>query len=92
MKNNGYVYILKSEKGSFYIGSTNDLDKRLKQHLNGHTQTTRQRKIYRLIFSQRYDSLAEARKIERKIKNFKRKDFIEKIVKDGYIKTNLMSP
>jgi hypothetical protein len=30
--------------------------------------------------------LKEARYIELKIKNFKRRDYIEKILKDGYIK------
>ena len=39
-----------------------------------------------LVFSQEYASLAEARALEFKIKKWKRRDFIEKIVKDGYIK------
>ena len=39
-----------------------------------------------LALVQEYDSIEIARKIERKIKNMKRKDYIEKMVKDGYIK------
>ena len=39
-----------------------------------------------LVFKQEFDSLETARKIERKIKNLKRKDYIEKIINDGYIK------
>ena len=35
---------------------------------------------------QEYSSLELARKIERKLKDMKRKDYIEKMVKDGYIK------
>ena len=39
-----------------------------------------------LVFSQEYKELRQARKIERKIKELKRKDYIEKIIDDGYIK------
>jgi len=39
-----------------------------------------------LAFSQEYPTLTEARTIEKKIKKLKRKDYIEKIIKDGYIK------
>jgi len=82
----GYVYILKSENDIFYVGSTNNLERRIKQHLGGHTQTTQNRKIYKLVFSQEFPTLLEARRIERRIKNWKRKDYIEKIVSEGYIK------
>ncbi|KKW02101.1 MAG: hypothetical protein UY52_C0024G0017 [Parcubacteria group bacterium GW2011_GWC2_49_9] len=40
-----------------------------------------------LVLSQEYPTLVEARRIERRIKKFKRKDYIEKIVKDGFIIT-----
>ena len=82
-----YVYILKSNKGNFYVGSTVNIKNRLKQHLGGHTQTTKNKKIYNLVFKQELSTLLEARRIERKIKNWKRKDYIEKILNDGYIKT-----
>ena len=82
----GYVYILKSQKGIFYVGSTNDLKRRLDQHCGGHTRTTKNRNILKLVFTQEFADLPEARRIERKIKSWKRKDYIEKIVQDGYIK------
>jgi putative endonuclease len=31
----GYVYILECSDGTFYTGSTIDLDKRVEQHQNG---------------------------------------------------------
>ncbi len=40
----------------------------------------------KLVLVQEFKSLLMARKIEIKIKNMKRKDYIEKIVADGYIK------
>ena len=81
-----YVYILKNKDGGFYIGSTNNLKRRLKQHTIGHTQTTRLRGYNELVLVQSYNNLNIARKIEYKIKKFKRKDYIEKMILDGYIK------
>jgi len=40
----------------------------------------------RLVLKKEYETLGEARKIERKIKKLKRKDYVEKIIKDGDIK------
>lgn len=41
-----------------------------------------------LVFSQEFDSIVEAGIVERKIKSWKRKDFIEKIVREGVIKSS----
>lgn len=82
----GFVYILKDTNGKFYIGSTENIERRLKQHNLEHTQTTRNMKSSKLIHCQEYASLEIARKVERKIKALKRRDYIEKIVKDGYIR------
>lgn len=81
-----YVYILKNEAGKFYVGSTNNLERRIKQHLYGHSQTTKAMRNPKLVLAQEYSSLQTARKIERKIKKLKRKDYIEKMIKNGYIK------
>lgn len=88
-KNKGYVYILKDKNGKFYVGSTDNLKRRLKQHKNGHTQTTRNMDGLEIAFEQEYDSLDLARKIELKIKKLKRKDYIEKMINDGYIKMTI---
>ncbi len=80
------VYILEDATGRYYVGSTVNLTKRLRQHELRHSQTTRNMLRPVLVFSQEYASLAEARALEFKIKKWKRRDFIEKIVKDGYIK------
>ncbi|MEK9154797.1 MAG: GIY-YIG nuclease family protein [Patescibacteria group bacterium] len=84
----GVVYILKDEEGRFYVGSTDNLERRLNQHRLGHTQTTRNMKGPKLVFSQEYDNLEQARKIEKRIKKLKRKDYIVKIIDDGYIRIN----
>lgn len=81
-----YVYILKGQNNKFYIGSTINLQRRLRQHELGHTQTTKNMKVITLVFNQKYTSLKQARIIERRIKNLKRRDYVEKIISDGYIK------
>lgn len=85
----GYVYILKSSDNRFYIGSTSDLNRRLKQHKNGHTQTTRNMKDIDLVLIQEYNNLDIARKIEKRIKKLKRKDYIQKMIDDGEIKIKI---
>ena len=82
----GFIYILKSDLGVYYVGSTSDIDRRLRQHKSGTTRTTRNKNIQNLVFLQEYNFLSQARKIEKKIKNLKRKDYIERIIADGYIK------
>jgi predicted GIY-YIG superfamily endonuclease len=81
-----WVYILQTKSSKYYVGSTIDLDKRLKHHFGGHTPSSKKLGAHTLLLSQEYRSLEEARKIEKRIKNMKRKDYIEKMIKDGYIK------
>ncbi|MEA1979657.1 MAG: GIY-YIG nuclease family protein [candidate division Zixibacteria bacterium] len=85
---NAFVYILRDQNGKYYIGSTTDLKRRMNQHDSGHTRTTRNMNFPKLIFSQQYQNLDSARKIERKLKKLKRKDYIDNIIKDQIIKMN----
>ncbi len=82
----GFVYILKFESGKYYVGSTNDLERRLKQHSNKHTPTTTRLGSEALVLSQEYPTLQAARAVEYKIKALKRRDYIDRIVLDGCIK------
>ena len=69
-----FVYILKDNDGKLYIGNTNDLKRRLHQHDIGHTQTTRNMNKPKVVFSQEYDNLEQARKIERRLKKLRKLD------------------
>ena len=81
-----YVYILQNENGSYYVGSTINLDKRLRHHFGGDTPSTKRLKSSKLVFSQKYGSLSTARNIERRLKRLKRRDYLEKIIHDGVTK------
>jgi putative endonuclease len=82
----GLVYILQDDTGRYYIGSTNDINRRLKQHSQGQTSTTHRFKNPRLVFSQEYPTLSDARTVELKLMRLKRKDYIANIIRDGLIK------
>lgn len=82
-----FIYILQSKRDQrFYIGSTIDLKRRIKNHKGGFTHSTKRFGELELVFSQEYPTIKEARIIERKLKKLKRKDYIRKIIEDRYIK------
>lgn len=64
-----YLYILKSKKDDdMYIGSTNDLKKRLTMHNSGKIYSTRLRKPLDLIYYEAYKGEKDARKREHNLK------------------------
>lgn len=64
-----YVYVLKSKKdGKCYIGSTNDLKRRFKEHNNGIVPSTKPRRPFKLIYYEAYLSESDARKRESNLK------------------------
>ncbi|MDO8517797.1 MAG: GIY-YIG nuclease family protein [bacterium] len=81
-----WVYILKTKSGKYYVGSTENLDERLRHHFGGYTPSTKRLHVQSLALAQQYKSLKDARAVELKIKKLKRKDYIEKMLQDGYIK------
>lgn len=59
------TYVLKSLKDSkLYIGSTSDLYKRVKDHNTGKNKSTKYRKPFILIYSEKFTNLKDARKRE----------------------------
>ncbi|MBI2623278.1 MAG: GIY-YIG nuclease family protein [Candidatus Liptonbacteria bacterium] len=82
-----WVYILQNGRdGRFYVGSTTDIGARLTHHFGGHTPSTMRLGNLAFVFSQEFPTLAKAREIERRLKRLKRKDYLEKIVRDGKIR------
>jgi putative endonuclease len=63
------VYILKSRKDNkFYIGSTNNLKKRLKQHNNKQVRSTAKRTPLELVYCEIYKAEKDARHREENLK------------------------
>ena len=77
----GVLYILQSESsGKFYVGSTDDFDRRLSEHLRGHTPSTRGRGPWKLVYAEKFDTLLEARRRELEIKNWKSSKMIKALL------------
>ena len=65
-----YVYILKSSITRwYYVGSTNRLDQRIKEHNTGKVLSTKFYKPLQLIFKKEFDLENEARSYERLLKD-----------------------
>jgi putative endonuclease len=67
-----WVYVLQGSSGRHYIGSTTELERRLEQHRTGHTYSTRRLgEELQLVASLELTTLADARKLEREMKQKK---------------------
>ena len=66
-----FVYILQCANGRYYIGSTNDIQRRLAEHRSRKTKSLRHLLPVELIFKQEFPTSREARAAERKLKKFK---------------------
>ena len=73
MEKGGFVYILGSISGVFYIGVTNDLERRISEHkssvIDGFTKKYR---ANRLLWYERYDRIEDAIGREKQMKNWRR--------------------
>ena len=71
---NHYVYILKCNDNSLYIGCTNDLKKRVKEHNNTKkgAHYTKLRRPIELLYSETFNTLTQARRREREIQGWRR--------------------
>ena len=79
-----WVYILQSETtGKFYVGSTNDLVRRVAEHHRGHCLATRGRGPWKIVHEEIFDTLVQARRREYEIKQWKSAKRIATLVTVG---------
>ena len=77
-----YTYILKSLKDNkYYIGCTGNLEQRIAQHNIGATTSTKHRRPFVLIYSERFSEKTDALKRERQIKSYKGGEAFKNLVK-----------
>ncbi len=76
-----FVYILQSLKdGRYYIGSTDDMARRLREHNSGQQAATRYRTPLRVVYIERFPDRKAARRRELYIKAQKSRRYIEKLI------------
>jgi putative endonuclease len=77
-----YVYILESlEDKTYYVGSTQNLESRLKRHNEGRVAYTKPRRPWKLVYSEEHPDRSSAVEREYKIKEHKSRRFIETLIK-----------
>ena len=70
----GFMYILKCADGSYYTGSTVNLELRLAQHQNGEgANHTRKRLPVVLVYYEEYQNIADAFHREKQVQGWSRK-------------------
>jgi putative endonuclease len=75
-----YLYILKSENYSkSYVGISNDVERRLIEHNSGNSFYTKRYRPWKMIYTEDYNSVLDARKREKYLKSCAGRKFLKKI-------------
>jgi len=70
----GYTYILLCSDGSFYTGSTVNINRRLNEHLKGKgAEYTKYRLPVKLVYLEKFDSIGKAYYREKQIQRWSAK-------------------
>jgi len=82
-----YLYILQSDStGRYYIGQTDNLDRRFSEHndacYTSSKTTKRFRGPWKLVYSEKYKTRSETMTRERQIKTWKNRKAIDKLIHD----------
>ena len=82
MESSYYLYILHSKSlDRYYIGSTSNLEERLRRHLSNHQGFTSKAKDWEIVYCEAFLSNNEAQARERWVKNQKSRKVIEGLIK-----------
>lgn len=88
-----YCYILQSIKNNkYYIGSTENLLKRLEKHNSGLAKSTKPYVPWQLVYYEEYNTNEEAINREQQIKSWKKRAIIEKLINDFKINNSFLGP
>ena len=76
-----FVYILQSKKNNkFYIGFSDDVERRLSQHNAGRNKSTKSGVPWELRYQEEFDDRKKAMNREKEIKDKKSKKYIEWLI------------
>ena len=68
-----WMYILECSDGSYYVGSTKDLEYRLSEHQEGKgARYTSRRLPVKLVYSEEYERVSDAYVREKQVQNWSR--------------------
>ena len=75
------VYVLKDGVGKFYKGLTNNIERRLKEHKNGHTITTSRMPNLEVVYTETFEDFKTARKRELYLKSAAGRRFLKRVLR-----------
>jgi putative endonuclease len=76
-----FVYVLQSrDNGTYYIGQTENVEKRIDEHNRGKSAYTKRKAPWNLIYVEEFDSRSKAMKREYEIKRHKSRKYIENLL------------
>ena len=82
---NYWTYIIKSVKfGNYYIGQSSNISKRLKNHNLKKSKSSKPFSPWIVIYQKGFATRSEAVKHERYLKSIKKRNFLEKIIKNNH--------
>ena len=87
-----YIYVVWNEKAKkYYIGQTNNLEKRISQHNDPNNTYSKYTKQYiglwALVYSEKYLTREKAKTRERYLKNSRGREFIKNKILSNLIRT-----
>jgi putative endonuclease len=75
-----FVYILECEDKSLYVGATNNIERRLQEHMIGKgSKFVRSRKANKIVYKEGFENKYDAYRREKQIKGFSRQKKLELI-------------
>jgi putative endonuclease len=76
-----YTYILQSQKNyTYYTGSCKNIDIRLNRHNKGQVKSTKNKRPYKLVYIEEFNSRSEAYGRELQIKSYKGGEAFKRLV------------
>jgi putative endonuclease len=81
------VYIIESDNGRWYYGSSENVEQRISDHNNNRANYTRFKGPWKLIFRRDFENKTEALKFELLLKRMKNKNYIRSTFSEYFLET-----
>jgi putative endonuclease len=82
-----YIYVLRNLKGRLYIGSAENLERRIKRHQEGSVRWTSGRGPWELAYHETFATRSEAMTRERTLKSGKANQELRKLINNDKLPT-----
>ncbi len=82
MENKYFVYVLRSQKdGRRYVGFTNCLERRIEEHKQGLVKSTKHRRPFEFVYSEKFLNKRDAQEREKFLKTGQGRQYLKDIGK-----------